>query len=97
MAEVAPATEPTTATSLRVEDLMFLDDLRALGIAWIDRLAGSCTSRTDVKRAWTLIRMWGPDLEDAKDILSIAGQLPRLEHDVEKTLSLVQLCENYPS
>ena len=97
MAEVAPATEPRTATSLRVEDLMFLDDLRALGIAWIDRLAGSCTSRTDVKRVWTLIRMWGPDLEDAKDILSLSGQLPRLEHDVEKTLSLVQLCENYPS
>lgn len=97
MAEVAPAREPTTASSIRLEDLIFLDDLRALGILWIDELVSSCTSRSDVERVWTLIRMWGPDLEDAKDVLRLTGQLPRLEHQVEKTLSLVQLCENYRS
>jgi hypothetical protein len=88
--------------SMRVEDVMFLDDLRALGIAWIDRLVGSCSSRADVERVWTLIRVWGPDCEDAKDVLWLSGQLPHfeqphLEQEVEKMLGLIRLCENYPS
>ncbi len=82
---------------MRVEDLMFLDDLRALGIAWVDRLVGSCTSHAHVERVSTLVRMWGPDCEDAKDVLRLSGQLPQLEQEVEKMLSLNRLCENYQS
>ena len=66
MAKGSPAGGPTTAVTMRVEDLMFLDDLRALGIVWIDRLVGRCTSHADVERVRTLLRMWGPDCEDAR-------------------------------
>jgi len=82
-------------TALRVEDVIFLDDLRALGIPWINRLVDPCTSREDVERAWTLIRMWGPDHEDAKDMLQLSAQLPQVKQDVQKTLDLIRLCEEY--
>ncbi len=75
---------------------MFLDDLRALGIPWIDRLVGPCTSREEVERAWTLLRMWGPEHEDVKDMRVLAAQLPHLEQEVEKMLGLIRLCEDYP-
>jgi hypothetical protein len=80
--------------TMRVEDLMFLDDLRALGIVWIDRLVGSCTSHADVERVRTLLRMWGPDGEDAKDVLRLSSQLPRLEQEVGRMTGLIRLCEN---
>jgi hypothetical protein len=88
---------PTTATSMRVEDLMFLDDLRALGIPWIDRLVGPCASHEDVERVWTLIRMWGPDYQDAMDVLRLSAQMPDLTLEVEKILCMIRLCENYRS
>ena len=74
---------------------MFLDDLRTLGIPWIDRLVGPCTSREDVETVWTLIRMWGPDHEDVKDMLELAAQLPHLEREVKMMLGMIRLCENY--
>jgi hypothetical protein len=80
---------------MRVEDLIFLDDLRALGLPWIDRLVGPCTTRADVERVWTLIRMWGPDHEDAEDMLRLSAQLPQMQHEVDKTLAIIRLCENY--
>ena len=80
---------------MRVEDLIFLDDLRALGIVWIDRLASHCTSHADVVRVRTLVQMWGPDCEDARDVLRLSRQLPRLEQEVERVLGLIRLCENY--
>ena len=80
---------------MRVEDLIFLDDLRALAIPWIDRLVDPCTSREDVERVCSLIRMWGPDHEDAKDVLALSSQMPHLEQEVEKVLDLIRLCENY--
>jgi hypothetical protein len=96
MADVRPPREPAE-TSIRVEDLMFLDDLRALGIAWIDRLADACSTRDDVERVWTLVRMWGPDSEDAKDVLRLSGQVPHLEQEFGEVLGLIRLCENYPA
>jgi rhodanese-related sulfurtransferase/quercetin dioxygenase-like cupin family protein len=86
---------PTRGRSMRVEDVIFLDDLRALGIPWIDRLVGPCTSLEDVERLWTLVRMWGPDHEDAKDVLQLSAQLPHLEQEAEKMLGMIRLCENY--
>jgi hypothetical protein len=80
---------------MRVEDVIFLDDLRALAIPWIDRLVDPCTSREDVERVWTLIRMWGPDHADAEDLLQLSAQLPHLEQEVEKMLGMIRLCENY--
>jgi hypothetical protein len=89
--------KPTTARSMRVEDLMFLDDLRALRIPWIDRLAGPCASHEDVEEVWTLVRMWGPDYEDAMDILRLSPGAPDLMREVEKILCLIRLCEGYRS
>ena len=80
---------------MRVEDVIFLDDLRALGFPWIDRLVDPCTSVEDVERVWTLIRMWGPDHEDAKDMLQLSAQLPHVEQEVQKMLDMIRLCENY--
>lgn len=97
MAEGSPAGAPTTEMTMHVEDLMFLDDLRALGIVWIDRLVGSCASHADVERVRTLLRMWGPDGEDAKDVLRLSRQVPHLEQEVERVLGLIRLCENYLS
>ena len=93
---VKPLRGPTSSTALRVEDVMFLDDLRALGIPWIDRLVGPCTSREDVERAWTLLRTWGPEHEDVKDMRVLAALLPHLDEEVEKMLGLIRLCEDYP-
>lgn len=76
---------------------MFLDDLSALGIVWIDRLVGSCASHADVERVRTLLRAWGPDGEDAKDVLRLSSQVPHLEQEVERVLCLIRLCENYLS
>jgi hypothetical protein len=94
-AEVNSLRRPTSERAMRVEDVLFLDDLRALGIPWIDRLVGPCTSREDVERVWTLIRMWGPDHEDVKDMLQLSAQRPRLEQEVEKMLGVIRLCESY--
>jgi hypothetical protein len=87
---------PTSEEAMRVEDVIFLDDLRAQGIPWIDRLVGPCTSREDVERLWTLIRIWGPDREDANDMVQLSARLPHLEQEVERVLRMIRLCENYP-
>jgi len=94
-AEVNSPRRPTSDRAMRVEDAIFLDDLRALGIPWINRLLGPCTSREDVEGVWTLIRMWGPDHEDVEDMLQLAAQQPRLEQEVEKILGMIRLCESY--
>jgi hypothetical protein len=39
--------------------------------------------------------MWGPDHEDAKDMLQASAQSPHLEQEVEKMLGIIRLCENY--
>ncbi len=81
--------------AMRVEDLIFLDDLRALGLPWIDRLVDRCTTRADVERVWNLIRMWGPDYQDVKDMLRLSAQLPQMHQEVGKMLDIIRLCENY--
>lgn len=82
---------------MRVEDRIFLDDLGALDLPWIDRLIDPCTSRADVERVWTLIRMWGPDHDDADDLLEMSTHMPRLEPEVQKILAMIRLCEDYRS
>jgi len=86
---------PTSDRAMRVEDVIFLDDLRALSIPWINRLLSPCTSREDVERVWTLLRMWGPDHEDVKDMLELSAQVPQLEQEVGKMLGVIRLCESY--
>ena len=93
---VNPPRGPTSSRALRVEDVMFLDDLRALGIPWIDRLVGPCSSREEVETVWTLLRMWGPEHEDVKDMHELTAQLPHLEQEVEKMQGMIRLCENCP-
>ena len=44
MAEVTNGRDLANGGSLRVEDLFFLDDLRAINEPWIDRLIDRCTS-----------------------------------------------------
>jgi hypothetical protein len=97
MEEVTHRRGPSKNGSLRVEELIFLDDLRALGLPWIDRLIDPCRSREDVARVWTMIRMWGPDHEDVTDLLDLSAQMPQLEQAAQKTLAMVRLCENYRS
>ncbi len=97
MEEVTQRRGPANSGSLRVEDLIFLDDLRALGVPWIDRLLESCSSLEDVERVWTMIRMWGPDHEDACDLLDLSAQMPQLEHATQQALAMIRLCENYRS
>ncbi len=97
MTEVTHYRGPANNGSLRVEDLLFLDDLRALGVPWIDKLIDPCTSTEDVERVWTLIRLWGPDHEDADDVLHLSAQMPRLGHEALKILSMIRICDNYRS
>jgi hypothetical protein len=97
MEQVTEGTGQANNGSLRVEDLMFLDDLRALGVPWIDRLIDPCTSHEDVERIWVLIRMWGPDHEEADEILEMSVQMPQLEPEAQKILRMIRLCENYRS
>jgi hypothetical protein len=97
MEEVTHQRGPANSASLRVEDLIFLDDLRALDVPWIDRLIDPCGSRQDVERVWTMIRMWGPDHDDVSDLLDLTDQRPQLEHTAQKTLAMLRLCDNYRS
>ena len=97
MEELTHRRGPANSALLRVEDLIFLDDLRALDVPWIDRLIDPCTSRQDVERVWTMIRMWGPDHDDLSDLLELADQMPQLEHTAQKILTILRLCENYRS
>ena len=60
------------ATTLRVEDLFFVADLKQLGIPWVDRLVGECESHEDLARVWTLIRCWGPVEEDVESTLRLS-------------------------
>lgn len=80
---------------MRVEDRIFLDDLGALDLPWIDRPIDPCTSRADVERVWTLIRMWVPDHDDADDLVEMSTQMPQLEPEVQKILAMIRLCEDY--
>lgn len=97
MAEVTNGKELAHGGSLRVEDLIFLDDLGALGVPWIDRLIDRCTSHNEVEMVWTLIRMGGPDDEDACDVLELSALVPQLEQEAGKILAMVRVCENYRS
>jgi hypothetical protein len=97
MTEVTHYRGPANSGSLRVEDLLFLNDFRALGVPWIDKLIDHCTSTDDVERVWTLIRSWGPDYEDAEDVLHLSAQMPRLGHEALKILRMIRICENYRS
>jgi hypothetical protein len=97
MTQVTDGTGPADSGSLRVEDGIFLHELRALGVPWVDRVIDPCTSHEDVERVWSLIRMWGPDYEDAMDVLDLSAQMPSLEHEIQKILAMMQLCENYRS
>ena len=97
MAEVSSGQELANGESLRVEDLIFLDDLGALGVPWIDRLIDRCTSHEEVEMLWTLIRMAGPDDEDAHDVLELAAHMPHLEHEGGTILAMIRACENYRS
>ncbi len=93
-ADEGPSTH-REVSALRVEDLIFVDDLRALGIPWVDRLVDSCTSREDVERVWSLLHMWGPDREEIEDMLQPSAPVSQVEREVQKTLDLIRLCENY--
>jgi hypothetical protein len=95
MEEVTQRSGRANSGSLRVEDLIFLDDLRALGVPWIDRLIEPCSSREDVERVWAQIRTWGPDHEDASDLLDLSAHMPQLVHAAEQALAMIRLCENY--
>ena len=97
MAEVTNGRELTTSGSLRVEDLFFLDDLRALDVPWLDGLIDRCTSHRDVEMVWTLIRMGGPDHEDASDVLGLSASMPQLEDEAQKILGLIRVWEGYRS
>jgi hypothetical protein len=97
MTEVTHYRGPANNGSLRVEDVLFLDDLRALGVPWVDRLIDPCASTEDVERVWTLIRSWGPDHEDAEDVLHLSAHMPRLGHEALKIRRLIRICENYRS
>ncbi len=97
MAQVTHDREPANNGFMCVEPLIFLDDLRALGVRWIDRLIDPCTSHKDVEMVWTLIRMWGPDDEDASQLREMSAQMPQLEDEVHKILAIIRLCENYQS
>ncbi len=88
--------------ALRVEDLFFLDDLRALGVPWIDRLIDRCASHEDVEMAWALIHMGGPDAGDADDVLELSARTPPLqrsplEDEARKLLGVIRVREGYRS
>jgi hypothetical protein len=97
MAEVTNGRDVAHSGSLRVEDLIFLDDLRALGVPWIDRLIDRCASHEDVELVWALIRMGGPDDEDAGDVLELSAHMPQLEDEVQKILRVIRVLESYRS
>lgn len=97
MAEVSSGGELASSGSLRVEDVIFLDDLRALGVPWLGTLIDGCSSHEDVERVWTLIRMAGPEREDARDVRELSAHLPELEHEVQKILDLIRVWERYRS
>ncbi len=97
MAQVIEGRGPANNGSMRVEDWIFLDRLGALGLPWIDRLIDSCTSRADVEKVLILIRVCGPDYEEASDLLEMSTQMPQLEPEVQKILAMIRLCEDYRS
>ena len=41
--------------------------------------------------------MWGPDHEDASELLRLSGQMPQLNSATEQTLALMRRGENYRS
>ena len=95
MAETTNGRELANGGSLRVEDLFFLDDLRALGVPWLDGLIDRCTSHRDVEMVWTLVRLGGPDREDAGDVLKLSASVPQLEDEAQKILGLIRVWEGY--
>jgi len=80
---------------MRVQDLIFLDDLQALGIEWVDRIANQRTSHEDVNRVWALLRAWGPDQEDVRGMFALSAHVPHLEQDADKMLTLLRLCRDF--
>jgi hypothetical protein len=82
-------------SSLTVQDLIFLDDLRSLEVPWIDQLVNSAASHEDVGRVWTQIRCWGLNNEDAEDLLGLAAFVPCLVNEVGRIRRLVRCLESY--
>jgi len=80
---------------MTVQDLIFLDDLKSLDVPWIDRLTASAASHEDVDRVWTIIRCWGPNNEDARDLADISARMPDFGDEVERILKLVRVTESY--
>jgi hypothetical protein len=87
----------TTATTLRVEDLFFISDLRALDIPWVDGLLAKCESYEDLARVSMLIRCWGPDEEDVESTLGLSPYSSRLKEEAEKLRQLVLAVERWRS
>jgi hypothetical protein len=75
--------------AVEVEDLFLRDDLKAIGIPWVDRLLEECDSHTDLARVWTIIRCWGPDGEDIESMRALSVHSPPLEEHAEKARNLV--------
>jgi hypothetical protein len=89
----APA--PRKETALLVEDLFLLDDLKALGITWVDRLVDGFTTHQDVERVWMQIRCWGPGPEDAVGVSGSSTHPSQLKEDADKLRNLVRLIETW--
>ena len=50
-----------------------------------------------MQRILILIRVCGPDYEEANDLLEMSTQMPQLEPEVQKILAMIRLCEDYRS
>ena len=55
MAEVTNGRELANERIAARRRPVLLDDLRALGVPWLDGLVDRCTSHRDVEMVWTLI------------------------------------------
>jgi hypothetical protein len=81
-----------TSSTLRAKDLFLLDDLWSLAIPWIDRLVQDCPT-TGIERVWNVIRRWGPDYEDVRDIASNSETFWRFKGKVANLREVVRLTE----
>jgi hypothetical protein len=82
-------------SSMTVQDLIFLDDLRSLDMPWIDQLVNSAASHEEVRRVWTHVRCWGLNNEDADDLMCFSTFLPDLMTEVGRIRKLVRCIESY--
>ena len=80
---------------MSVEDLFFLDDLKALNLPWVSRLVLSCGSHEDVKALWTIIRMWGPNNEDLEDCQQLADRSLEMKQAALDICSLLRIMHTW--